>query len=36
MDRNELKPIPIKIDKNFASNFDELINIDVSNRKSNV
>jgi len=25
-----------RIDKDFAANFDELVNIDVSNRKSDV
>ena len=31
-----INSLKYKVDKNFATNFDELINIDVANRKSNI
>jgi hypothetical protein len=33
---NPQVPLKFKINKDFSANFDELVNIDVSNRKSDV
>ena len=35
-ERNPSINLKYKIDKNFANNFDELVNIEVSNRKSDI
>jgi len=35
-EKNPSINLKYKIDKNFANNFDELVNIEVSNRKSDV